>query len=145
MKKILLALSVFIMGHTIWSTAFATVTQPTWDGFGSVKTVVEDGGINLAGTEKDQDGNLIDAIKWFINWTLGILGLIAVIILLRWGMKMVLAAWNEESYTKWFTIVKNAALWLVIIWLAWFIASILFWLTNLLAEDSVWTDAGTTS
>jgi hypothetical protein len=123
---------------------FATVEQPTWDGFGSVRVVTEEGWINLSGTEKDQDTNIIDAIKWFINWTLGILGLIAMIMLLYWWFVMLTAVWNER-YGSWFTIVKNALLWLVVIWLAWFVASAIFWITNLITEESVWTDAGTTS
>ncbi len=127
-----------------WWLIFATVQQPTEEWFWSVKIVTDTWGIKLAWTDKDQDTNIIDAIKWFINWTLWILWLVAVIMLLWWWFVMLTAVGNERFWS-WFTIVKNALLWLVIIWFAWFIASIIFWITNLLAQDSEWKSAGTTS
>lgn len=77
---------------------------------------------------------LIDVIKWIVNWVLGILSLVALIILLRWWFQMVTAAWDESKYKKWFTILKQAAIWIIFIWVSWFIVSLIFavitWVTN---------------
>lgn len=81
-----------------------------------------------------QEDALINVIKGAINWTLGILGLIALIILLYGWFLMVIAAGNEEQYKKWYTILKQAAMGLALIGIAWFIVSIIFWLINLTAE-----------
>ena len=71
--------------------------------------------------------------EWFIawvqdvvNWVLWLLWLIALIVLIWWGFLMVTAAWNEERYQKWFDILKQAGIWLVMIWVAWLIISLIF-------------------
>jgi hypothetical protein len=46
---------------------------------------------------------------------------------------MVTAAGNEDRYSKWWTILKQAAIGLILIGIAWFIISIIFWLVNLTA------------
>jgi len=79
-------------------------------------------------TDQDQWWNLINVIKRFINWVLGILSLIVLVICLRGWFQMVTASWDEEKYKKWFKILKQAWLWLVVIWLSWFIVTIVFWI-----------------
>lgn len=75
----------------------------------------------------------IDVVKGWINWILWILGLITLVVLLWGGFQMVTAAWDDGKYKKWFTILKQAWVWLMIIWVAWFIVSIIFavikWIT----------------
>ncbi len=90
-----------------------------------------------------QQDAFVNVIKWAINWMLGILALIALIILLYGGFQMVTSAGDEDKYTSWFTILKHAATGLILIGIAWFIVSIIFWLVNLLtwssAGSSAWT------
>ena len=71
---------------------------------------------------------LIDVIISFVNRVLGLLWVIAVIICLIWWFQMVTASWDETKYKKWFTILKQAWIWLVVIWLAWIIVRVIFWL-----------------
>lgn len=85
-------------------------------------------GVATIWTDKDQGWNLIQVIKNAINWVLWILALIVLVIVLMWGFQMVTASGNEEKYKKWFTILKHAGIWLVIIWLSRFIVTIVFWL-----------------
>ena len=85
---------------------------------------------DASNTDGWQDDALINVIKWWINWVLGILGLIALIILLYGGLLMVISAGEEEKYKKWRTILKHAAIGLAIIGVARFIVSIIFWLVN---------------
>lgn len=86
---------------------------------------------------------LVAIVKWVINWTLGILAFIALIVLLYGWFLMVTAAWESDRYDKWFTILKQAAVWLVLIGVAWFIVSIVFWLINLTAQPVATWWAGT--
>lgn len=86
-------------------------------------------GINVAGDTSTSEGDsIIQVIKNFINWMLGILALIALVILLWGGFKMVTAAGDEGKYKEGFKILKQAGIWLAVIWLSWFVVSIIFWL-----------------
>jgi len=52
-------------------------------------------------TDGWQEDALINVIRGTVNWVLGIMWLIALIVLLYWGLLMVTAAGNEEQYKKW--------------------------------------------
>lgn len=100
--------------------------------------------VNLIWTAEWAWDSLANVIKWFINRILWILWLIALLIVLRWGFQMLTAAGNEERYNKWWTILKQAAIWLVVIWLAWFIVSLIFRVINLTTTNAgeSWSTAG---
>lgn len=88
--------------------------------------------IEIKGIEEwKQDGKLIDVIKWWFNRVLGILGLIALLVLLRWGFQMLTAAWDDKKYGAGQSHLKSAATALIYIGVAWFIVSILFYLVKL--------------
>lgn len=87
-------------------------------------------GIGVPGTDQDQGGNLLQVVKNFINWVLGILGFITLVVLLYGGFQMVTAAGDEDKYNSGFKILKQAGIWLVFVWLAWFVISIIFFLIN---------------
>ena len=130
-------------GIMMWcSASFATVVQPIGDGFGSVKPVV-DAGIAIAGTDGNPERSIEDVIKWFVNRTLGILWLVALLMLLYGWFKMVTAMW-WEWFSEWFSILKNAALGLVVIGVAWFVVSLVFFVLNLVTENAG-EEAGTVS
>lgn len=102
--------------------------------------------INLTWTDNSTADGLVNIVKWVINWALGILAFIALVVLLYGWFLMVTAAWESDRYDKWFTILKQAAVGLVIIGVARFIVSIIFRLINLTAEQSgaaqwAWTDS----
>jgi len=123
-------------------TAFSGVVAPVQAQFVNPNgyTDVNDGWTTenlwvIGAGNSTQDG-LVNVIKGGINWILGILALIALIILLWGGFQMVTAAGNEEQYKKWFTILKQAAVGLIMIGVAWFIVSIIFRLVNLTTATS---------
>ena len=91
-------------------------------------------GIDVPGWTGLQGDSLLNVIRTFINWVLGILGLIALIILLYGGFQMVTAAGNEEKYNEGFKILKQAGIGLAFIGLARFIVSIIFFLLNLVTQ-----------
>lgn len=99
--------------------------------------------LSVVGAGSGQQDAFVNVIKSAINWILGILALIALIILLYWGFQMVTAAGNEDQYNKWFTILKQAAFGLIMVGIAWFIVSIIFWLVSLVTNQSAGTTAGT--
>jgi len=93
-------------------------------------------GLNDASATDGWQGDaLINVIKWWVNWILGILALIALLILIYGGLLMVTAAGSEDRYSKWWTILKQAAIGLIVIGVSWFIVSIIFWLINISATN----------
>jgi hypothetical protein len=112
--------------------------------FGNAGSVEANAQLNIwwASGDIERDDSLVDVVKWAVNRVLWISGLIVVIILIYGWFTMVTAAWNDEQYKKWLWVVKAAAIWLMIIWFAWFIASIWFWLAQQVWENAwpAWTE-----
>jgi hypothetical protein len=72
------------------------------------------------------DGWLLLIVQNFINFVLGLLSFIALIMLLRGGFQMVTAAGDDAKYNSWFTILKQAGVGIAIIGLSWMIVSFVF-------------------
>ena len=83
------------------------------------------------GNQIGTDTLISQIIQTAVNWILGMLAMIVLLLLIYGGFQMVTAAGDEEQYGKWFTILKQAAFGLVMIWLAWFIVSLIFFLIDL--------------
>ncbi|MDR0281884.1 MAG: hypothetical protein LBI53_00745 [Candidatus Peribacteria bacterium] len=75
----------------------------------------------------------MDTAKKTVNWLLGMLATIALVICLYGGFLMVTAAGNDSNYKKGITILKQAAIGLAIIGLAWLIVSVVFWLVAVMS------------
>jgi len=87
-------------------------------------TSTADIGVAWAGA---QSGNsIMGIIKVFINWVLGLLSLIALVVCLYGGFSMVTAAGDEAKYKSGFKILQQAAVGLAIIGLSWIIVSAVF-------------------
>lgn len=143
MKKIFFALIAPIAALSVFvGSSFAQIantqnlyTAPT-----------NDGSVNWLGlawaNEGGKSDSFVTVVKGAINWMLGILALIALIILLWGWFQMVTSAGDEEKYTSGFTILKHAATGLILIGIAWFIVSIIFWLVNILTQGATtaWTE-----
>lgn len=82
--------------------------------------------------QKDADGagGLIRAIKTAINWVLWLLALIGLIIALWAWFKMLTAAGDSKKYDEWFTMLKQAAIGLIMIGISWLLVSFIFWVIN---------------
>ena len=131
MKKLLLkgylALSLII---SLWSMLYL----PTYADGGCIFWFWEDcyvKEIKTIGTEKKQESALLDTIKSTINWILGILATIALVICMYGWFKMLTSGWNSKWYDDWLKVLQNAALWLVIIWLSRLIVSAIIWFIQL--------------
>ena len=95
--------------------------------------------ISTIWTNQDQRWSLIQIIKNAINWVLWMLALIALVLCLWWWFQIVTAAWDEWKQKKWLSVLKHAAIWLVVIWLSWFVVTIIFRLLR--GVTWVWQDA----
>jgi len=96
--------------------------------------------LNLPGTERDQWSALLDTIKVTINWILGMLATVALVICLYAWFKM-LTSWSDSKwYDAWLKTLKNAAIGLAIIGLSRLIVSAIFWfIGNATWLDNWWT------
>lgn len=83
-------------------------------------------GIRVMWWEASEGWDLIGVIKTFLNRLLGLLSLVALVLLLWGGFKMLTAAGDEGKFKEWFKVLKQAGIWLAVIWLSWFIVSIVF-------------------
>ena len=142
MKKLLLALIAPVAVLTFVGVSFAQITNkqnpytnPTDHG--------DSTDVASPGTGTGQQDSFVNVVKGAVNWILGILALITLIILLYGGFLMVTSAGNDEQYKKGFTILKHAAIGLLLIGIARFVVSIIFWLVNIVTNGV--TPAGTDS
>ena len=87
--------------------------------------------IKIIGTDDWPSSALLDTVKSTIKWILWILATIALIICMYGWFKMLTSWGDSKSYDAWWTILKNAAIWLAIIWLSWLIVSAVIWFVNL--------------
>jgi len=91
--------------------------------------------MNVAwGTDTDKWDSIIQVIKNFINYALGFLWLIALIMLLYGWFKMVTAGWEEEAYEGWLKILKNAAIGIAVIWISRFLVTFIFYVFSLVTR-----------
>ena len=67
---------------------------------------------------------------WLSN-LLGFLYLIAVLFAIWGGFNILTAAWDEEKVKKWKTILIQAMLWIVVIFIAW---SLIDWLISAIVK-----------
>jgi preprotein translocase subunit Sss1 len=88
-------------------------------------------------TEDKEEGFIDNVVKSFVNWTLGILWLIALLMVLYGWFMMLTSRDSEDGYNKWWTILKNALIGLFIIGVAWFIISLIFWL---IVQSGTWVE-----
>lgn len=127
LKKVLFSLWAIWLVWA-WSLAMVNAQQNSFwqqnDDWHTDIDVISDG------SQWTWTSSLITTIKTFVNRVLWILSLIALIITLRGWFQMLTAAGDETKYKKWFTVLKQAALWLVVVWLAWLFVSLIFYLIN---------------
>lgn len=135
MKKItqrfIIALSVLVTSLSIIpNISFADDDCDTfwWTCYSTEIEVINNNG------EKNSD--LLDTIKNAINWILWLLATIALVICMYAWFKVLTSGGDSKWYDAWMKILKNAALWLALILLAWMIVSLVFWFVDTLTPAS---------
>lgn len=129
MKKLSLMVLSFMTFVWLFAGSWMALAQNTPSWFGDVTSTSN---VGVSGTGTAQGGKLIDVIKSFINWMLGILALIALVILLWGGFQMVTAAGDDAKYKKGFKILQQAAIGLVFIGVSRLMVSVIFWLLGVI-------------
>lgn len=123
--------SALVLPGVLFAAPFSpnnTYEDPTYDGNAREVTTL--------GTSAGQQDSFVNVVKWWVNWVLGILALIALLYLMRGGFQMVTSGGDDEKYGAWFTILKHGATWLILIGVAWFVISIIFWLVAQIAGQN---------
>ena len=127
----------------LWLIAAGTITATT--AIAPISTFAAGGFMNqnptsiwVAGADKWGQGDtwFINFVQSAVNWILAFLGLITIIILIWWGFQMVTAAGDDNKYKKWFTIVKQAVIGLILIGVSALIVNLIFNFVNSNAETA---------
>ena len=139
LKKVIFVFGTIVMVYTwsvfAWDKDFGFGIDPQG---GEDSTITATRDLAVGGVDKDQEEWLIDnVVKSLVNRVLGILGLIALIVVLYGGFLMLTARDSEENYSKWRKVIKAGIIWLIIIGIAWFILSLIFRLI-VQSSDGVW-------
>ncbi len=126
MWKIAKKLLIFTISIiTLW--CLVPCTAHAWDcefGFWSDCGVSE---VKVPGTEEHREDALLHTIQTAINWILGLLAMISLILCLYAWFKMLTSGWDSKKYGEGFSILKSAALWLAIIGTSRLIVSLIFY------------------
>lgn len=123
------------LGGLAMAQANGTTDYSNAGGFGSTNGVAGIAGIvgtSTAGNNAANDG-LLQTVKKTINWVLGMLAVIALAVSLWGGFQMVTAAGDDKKYQAGFTILKQAAVGLIVVGISWIIVSFIFWVIWALA------------
>lgn len=121
MKQTIAKVLVGATAAIVWLTGFGFATT-LW-------STQQGAGLNVQGSDVlTGSDSLITSIKTFINWVLGLLATIALVILLWGGFQMVTAAGDEGKYKKGFQILKQAAIGLIFIGLSALFIQLIFYI-----------------
>ncbi len=134
MKKTLIYLFTWLFTFTaLWyvnsTYAFEAAEWWEWTGKRTLEDMTAENSNMLAGTGS-AESQLLDSAKNAINWILGILATIALVVCLYAGFLMVTSAGDEKKYQKGLGILKYAALGLAVVGLAWLFVSLISWFVS---------------
>lgn len=92
------------------------------------------GGITLSGAASlsGAAGSVLGAVKGAINRALSFLALIALILLIYAGFRMLLANGDEKKFEAGYTTLKQVATALIFIGVSWLLVSGIFWIISVI-------------
>jgi len=123
---------------SVSTMAAPLVTSAAW--FGDQRATT----IGVTGADQGGQWNewFLTFVQSAVNWILGLLGLITIIVLIWGGFQMVTAAGDDNKYKKWFTIVKQAVVGLILIGVSALIVNLIFSFVNSNAQNTTTTTNG---
>ena len=86
--------------------------------------------IELPWTSENQEDSLLHTVRVATNRVLGMLSFAALMLCLYAGFIMMTSSGDQKKYGDWLKILKNAGIWLDIIWGSWLIVSLVFRIIN---------------
>lgn len=128
LKKVLFSLWAITLLWA-WSIGLVNAADGGWDGTVWMANQTTDPAFKLWGHDlitQGWDSKLLKNAISFVNRMMSILSVVALVVLLIWWYRMITANWDEGKYKKWLTVLKQAAIWLVVIGLSWAIIRLIF-------------------
>ena len=103
----------------------------------TVSAVQEVDGIANAdmSTSDSKQESMINYISKWVNYFLAFLGLIVIILIIKDGIIIITSAWDENKKKEAFTNLKNYAIAIVLIWVAFLIVNLIFYFVNVNTEN----------
>jgi len=86
-------------------------------------------------TADDRQENFINYVSKWVNYFLAFLGMIVIILLIKDGIIVITAAWDENKQKEAFTNLKNYIIAIILIWVAFLIVNLIFWFVNTNTEN----------
>ena len=86
-------------------------------------------------TNDDKQENFINYVSRWVNYFLAFLGMIVIILLIKDGIIVITAAWDENKQKEAFTNLKNYIIAIILIWVAFLIVNLIFWFVNTNTEN----------
>jgi len=86
-------------------------------------------------TTDDREKNFINYVSKWVNYFLAFLGMIVIILLIKDGIIVITAAWDENKQKEAFTNLKNYIIAIILIWVAFLIVNLIFWFVNTNTEN----------
>jgi len=119
MKKLLWIIIWIIALFTLWNnTAFA-------DGGFWISDWVS--GIDVPKTDdQNVDDEALHIVVKVVDRILSLVSLIAIIVFMIWWYKVITAWWDDSKVKSWYKFIKNAIIWILIIWLTRAIVRLIF-------------------
>lgn len=112
MKKLLLALTLTAIIVIFWRT----FVMANW--FQLTNEYVNWIDVPRTDETDNTDPEALYIIIKVSNRILELTSVVAIIMFLIWGYKVLTAWWDDSKSKGWYKIIKNAIIWLLIIWLA---------------------------
>lgn len=103
-----------------WAIAFITMSSQTFAAINFLTWPIKD---DIKWSWENADG----AIQGLLKNVLWFLWLLAVLLAIYWGFMILTAAWDDGKVKKWKTVLVQALMWLLVIFLAY---SIVNWLLD---------------
>lgn len=96
-------------------------------------------GIYTNGVEDNETARVkaTNLMKWFMNYVLGLIGLVAMGYLLYHWFLALTAGTNDEQRSKWISGIKYAAIAIVWLAVAWFIISLILFVIFTVADGAL--------
>ena len=118
-------IALFCLGLTFLLVPFLLTQATTTQGW-APKEITFDSGENILRNSKLGESDPVVVTAGIINWILGLLGLIALVLIIYGGFIWMLSSGNEEQVTKAKDIIVGAVIGLLIILASYGIASYVF-------------------
>ena len=81
-------------------------------------------------SSENKKESMIDYISKWINYFLAFLWMIVIILIIKDGFIIITSAWDENKKKEAFTNLKNYAIAIVMIWVAFLIVNLIFYFVN---------------